>query len=153
MSLYEHVYIARQDVSSGQVETLTEEFKALIEQGGGSVGKTEYWGLRSLQYKMKKNRKGHYVLMNIDAPSDAVQELERQMRIHDDILRYITIRVDEHETEPSVQMQSRGREDRRPRDGDRDRPPRDGDRPPRDGDRPPREAAPAAAPAAPKTED
>ena len=153
MSLYEHVYIARQDVSSGQVETLTEEFKALIEQGGGSVGKTEYWGLRSLQYKMKKNRKGHYVLMNIDAPSDAVQELERQMRIHDDILRYITIRVDEHETEPSVQMQSRGREDRRPRDGDRDRPPRDGDRPPRDGDRPPREAAAAAAPAAPKTED
>ena len=157
MSLYEHVYIARQDVSSGQVETLTEEFKALIEQGGGSVGKSEYWGLRSLQYKMKKNRKGHYVLMNIDAPSDAVQELERQMRIHDDILRYLTIRVDEHETEPSVQMQSRGREDRRPRDGDRDRPPRDGDRPPRDGDRPPREAAPAAAtpvaPAAPKTED
>ena len=123
MSLYEHVYIARQDVSSGQVETLTEEFKTLIEQGGGSVGKTEYWGLRSLQYKMKKNRKGHYVLMNIDAPSDAVQELERQMRIHDDILRYITIRVDELETEPSVQMQSRGREDRRPRDGDRDRPP------------------------------
>ncbi len=132
MALYEHVFIARQDVSAGQVETLTDEFKNLIERGGGTVGKTEYWGLRSLQYKIKKNRKGHYVLMNLDAPSDVVQELERQMRIHDDVLRYLTIRMDELDEEPSIQMQTRGRDDRRPRDGGRGGRPRDRDGRPRE---------------------
>ena len=141
MALYEHVFIARQDVSTGQVETLTDEFKNLIKQGGGTVGKTEYWGLRSLQYKIKKNRKGHYVLMNLDAPSDAVQELERQMRIHDDVLRYLTIRMDELDEEPSIQMQTRGRDDRRPRDGGRGDRPRDRDDQPKERPAPPEREA------------
>lgn len=139
MALYEHVFIARQDVSAQQVETLTEEFKAVLEQNGGSVAKTEYWGLKGLAYKIKKNRKGHYTLMNLDAPHAAVAEMERQMRLHDDILRFITLRVEELEEGPSAMMQSRGRDDRRGgrggRGGDRERGDR-GDRGDRDrGDR------------------
>jgi small subunit ribosomal protein S6 len=108
MPLYENVFIARQDVSSQQVDTMTEEFTKLVSDNGGEVAKTEYWGVRGLTYRIKKNRKGHYVLMNLDAPSDAVLELERNMRIHEDVIRYMTVRVDELEEGPSAMMQSRG---------------------------------------------
>lgn len=122
MALYEHVFIARQDVSASQVEALTDEFKTIIADNGGTVGKTEYWGLKTLQYKIKKNRKGHYVLLNVDAPADALTELDRQQKINSDIIRTLTLRVDEHDEEQSVQMQ---REQRRGGDrGDR----RGGDR-------------------------
>ena len=107
MPLYEHVFIARQDVSGTQVDQMVEDFTGVVESGGGNVVGTESWGLRSLAYRIKKNRKGHYVMMNLDAPSDVVLELERQQRIHDDILRYLTLRVDEHEEGPSIMMQGR----------------------------------------------
>lgn len=141
MALYEHVFIARQDVSQQQVEALTEQFSTIIKENGGQIGKSEYWGLRNLAFKVKKNRKGHYQLLNIDAPHAAVAEMERQMGISDDILRFITVRVEEHETEPSAMMQNRGdrgdRGERRGGDrfGDRDR----GDRGGRFGDRPRRD--------------
>ena len=112
MSLYECVFIARQDVSATQVDSLVETFQNVITESGGTLGKTENWGLRTIAYKIKKNRKGHYVLMNIDAHSDAVLEMERQMRINEDVLRYLTLRVDEHETEPSAIMRNKGSEDR-----------------------------------------
>ena len=112
MSLYECVFIARQDVSATQVDSLVETFQNVITKSGGTIGKTENWGLRTIAYKIKKNRKGHYVLMNIDAHSDAVLEMERQMRINEDVLRYLTLRVDEHETEPSAIMRNKGSEDR-----------------------------------------
>ena len=112
MSLYECVFIARQDVSATQVDGLVETFQNVITESGGTIGKTENWGLRTIAYKIKKNRKGHYVLMNIDAHSDAVLEMERQMRINEDVLRYLTLRVDEHETEPSAIMRNKGSEDR-----------------------------------------
>lgn len=143
MPLYEHVFLARQDISTQQVESMLEEFQKLIGDGGGSVGKTEYWGLKSLTYKIKKNRKAHFTLMNIDAPSAAIAEMERQMRLSTDVIRFMTLRVDEHETEPSAMMK-RGsdRDDRRGGRRDRDRGPRDGDRDrgPRDGDRPARQS-------------
>lgn len=123
MALYEHVFLARQDVSSQQVETLVEQYKGILEANGGSVGRVENWGLKSLSYRMNKNRKAHYTLMDIDAPSAAVQEMERQMRISEDVLRYMTIRVDAHEEGPSVMLQKRDRDDR-PRRGDRDDRPR-----------------------------
>jgi small subunit ribosomal protein S6 len=123
MALYEHVFLARQDVSSQQVETLVEQYKGILESNGGSVGRVESWGLKSLSYRMNKNRKAHYTLMDIDAPSAAVQEMERQMRINEDVLRYMTIRVDAHEEGPSVMLQKRDRDDR-PRRGDRDDRPR-----------------------------
>jgi len=137
MPLYEHVFLARQDVSQQQVETLTNEFKKIIEDAEGTIGKTEYWGVKTLTYKVKKNRKAHFTLMNIDAPSPAVAEMERLMGLSTDIIRFITIRVDAHETEPSIQMRKNDRDDRRgpPRGGDRG-PPRGGDRGgPRGGDR------------------
>lgn len=109
MPLYETVYIARQDISSQQVETLTEQMSAFITEGGGSVAKVENWGLRNLAYKVKKNRKGHYVLMNIDAPIPAVKEMERNLQLNEDILRYMTIRVEELEEGDSVMLQSKGR--------------------------------------------
>ena len=112
MPLYENVLIARQDVSTAQVEGLVETFQNVITENGGSIAKTEQWGLRTLAYKVNKNRKGHYVLMNIDAPAEAVHEMERQMRINEDILRYMTLRVDEHETEPSAILRNKGSEDR-----------------------------------------
>ena len=96
MPLYEHVFIARQDISGTQVDQLIEAFTGVVETGGGKVIETESWGLRNLAYRIKKNRKCHYVMMNLDASSDVVNELERQQRIHEDVLRYLTLRVDEH---------------------------------------------------------
>lgn len=134
MSLYECVFIARQDISAPQVEALTEELSNIIVQGGGSVSKKEYWGLRNIAYRVKKNRKGHYVLINIDAPSAAVKEMERQMSINEDVLRTLTIRVEELEEGPSAMMQSKSRDDRPRRGEGDDRPRRDDreDRPRRD---------------------
>ncbi len=136
MALYECVYIARQDVASAQVEALTAAFTEIITENSGTVSKSEYWGLKTLSYRIKKNRKGHYTLLNIDAPFEAVSEMERQMRLHDDVLRQLVLRVDAHEEGPSAMMQSRstGRDGRDGRDGRR------GDREGgRDGGRPPRE--------------
>jgi small subunit ribosomal protein S6 len=124
MALYEHIYLARQDVSAQQVEELTNALTEVLSQGGGKVTKNEYWGLKSLSYRIKKNRKAHYSLLNIDAPAAAVAEMERQMRINEDILRFMTVRVDELEEGPSAMMQKRDRDDR---DGDRPGGPR-GDR-------------------------
>lgn len=133
MPLYEHVFLARQDISPQQVEALVQGFRSLIEEQGGKVGKTEYWGLKSLTYRIKKNRKAHYELMNIDGPPAAVAELERQMRLSTDIIRFLTVRVDEHETGPSPMMR---RSDRDERDGRGDRGDRDrGDRGGRGGRR------------------
>jgi small subunit ribosomal protein S6 len=125
MPLYEHIYLARQDVSPQQVEELTNQFTEVLTQGGGKVTKNEYWGLKSLSYRIKKNRKAHYSLLNIDAPAPAVAEMERQMRINEDILRFMTVRVDAHEDGPSAMLQKRDRDDDRS-----DRPGR-GPRPPR----------------------
>lgn len=151
MSLYEHIFIVRQDVSQQAAEGLAETFKSIITENGGKVEKTEYWGIRTLAYKIRKNRKGHYILMNIDAPHAAVAEMERQMKLNEDVLRLLTLRVDELEEGPSAVLASRGRDDRR---GGRDDH-KGGDRPKRDfgsrDDRPkpaaPRERAPVAAPA------
>lgn len=110
MSLYEHIFICRQDISQQQVEALTEQFSAVITEHGGSIKKTEYWGLRSLAYKVKKNRKGHYSLLNIDASHEAVAEMERQMGLNDDVIRLMTIRVDAHDDEPSAPLQNKGRD-------------------------------------------
>jgi small subunit ribosomal protein S6 len=136
MALYEHVFLARQDISAQQVDALVEQYKGVIEANGGKVGRVENWGLKSLTYRIKKNRKAHYVLVDIDAPAAAVQEMERQMRISEDVLRYMTIAVEAHEEGPSAMMQKRDCDDRVPREGG-DRGPRRefGDRPPRrDGD-------------------
>jgi small subunit ribosomal protein S6 len=126
MSLYESVIIARQDISATQVEALIDQLTAVLSENGGEVKKREMWGLRNLAYRVKKNRKGHYVLLNIDGPSAAIDEYERQMRINEDILRYMTVRVEEHEEGPSVMMQPRndrgergGRGGRRNDRGDR----------------------------------
>jgi len=118
MALYEHVLLARQDVSAQQVEALVEQFKGIIEANGGSVPKVEYWGVKSLGYRIKKNRKAHYSLLNIDAPSAAVLEMERQMRINEDVLRFLTVRVEELEEGQSAMLQKRDRDDRGER-GDR----------------------------------
>jgi len=135
MALYEHIYLARQDVSPQQVEELTTLLTGVITAGGGKITKNEYWGLKSLSYRIKKNRKAHYSLLNIDAPAAAVAEMERQMRINEDILRFMTVRVDELEEGPSAMMQKRDRDDER---GDRPGGPR-GDRGGFDrGDRRPR---------------
>lgn len=112
MPFYENVFIARQDVSSQQVDAMIEEFVNLISENGGQVQNTEYWGVRGLAYRIKKNRKGHYVLMNIDAPPDSVLELERQMRLHEDVIRYMTVKVGELDAGISVMMQSRSRSSR-----------------------------------------
>ena len=114
MPLYEHVLIARQDLSNTQAEGLIEHFSTVLKDNGGNVLESEYWGVKTMAYKINKNRKGHYALMKSDAPSDAVQEMERLMRLHDDVMRVLTIKVDEHEEGPSVQMQKRDdRDDRR----------------------------------------
>lgn len=120
MPLYENVFLVRPDVSASQVESLTQEFSTIIQEGGGSVPKVEHWGLRTLAYRLKKNRKAHYILMNIDASAGTVHEMERNMRIHEDVLRHLTIRVEELEEGPSAIMQSRGSRDDRDRGG-RDR--------------------------------
>lgn len=130
MALYEHIYLARQDVTAQQVEAMTEQFKSVVEAGGGKVGKVEYWGVKTLAYRIKKNRKAHFTLINIDAPAAAVAEMERQMGINEDILRFMTIRVEEHEEGPSAMMRKREDSDRDGERGGERRGPR-GDRPPR----------------------
>ncbi len=122
MPLYEHIFLARQDMSGQQVEALVDHLKSVIAEKGGSVGKVEAWGLKSISYRIRKNRKAHYTLMNIDAPPAAVAEMERQMGINEDVLRYLTVRVEAHETEPSAMMQKRDRNDRDDRGGRGDRP-------------------------------
>lgn len=119
MAFYENVFIARQDISSAAVEGLADKFAGVIAENGGSVSKKEFWGLRNLAYKIKKNRKGHYVLLNIEAPAAAVDEMQRQMKINEDILRYLTIKVEELDANPSAIMQSRSSRDERPRRGER----------------------------------
>ena len=180
MPLYESVFIARQDIATTQVDALGEQFTKIIEGLEGKVTKREYWGLRNLAFRIKKNRKGHYVLLNVDATAAAVNEMERNMRINEDVLRYLTVKVEEHDPNQSPILQ-RDRERDRDRDGrdgrtgwdersaaeaaggrrrrfDDDRPRRfDDDRPPRrfGDDRPPRrsdDAAPAAPAAAPAAE-
>ena len=122
MPLYESVYIARPDISATQVEALTAEMTKILEDNGGKVTKDEYWGLKSLAYRIKKNRKGHYSLLNIDCPPAALSEMERNMRLHEDVLRYMSIRVEEHEEEPSVMMQSKSNRDDRGRGHNEERP-------------------------------
>ena len=116
MPLYEHVMISRQDLSGAQAEGLIEHFSAILADNGGKVEMSEYWGIKTMAYKINKNRKGHYAFMRTDAPAPAVQEMERLMRLHDDVMRVLTIKVDKHAEGPSVQMQKREeRGDRRPR--------------------------------------
>jgi small subunit ribosomal protein S6 len=128
MALYEHVFLARQDLAQAQVDALAENAAKIIEQQDGKVTKVENWGLRSLAYKIAKNRKAHYVMLNIDAPAGVVAELERQTSINEDVIRYMTVRVEELEAGPSAMMRKSERSDRRggrgDRDGDRDRGPR-----------------------------
>lgn len=130
MPLYEHVFLARQDLAQAQVDALAENATAIIEANQGKVTKVETWGLRSLAYKIAKNRKAHYVMLNIDAPAGVVAELERQTQINEDVIRYMTVRVDALEAGPSVMMRKsdRDRERRGGRDGDR---PERGERGPR----------------------
>ena len=142
MPLYEHVFLARQDLAQAQVDALAETATKIIEDNGGKVVKTETWGLRSLAYRIQKNRKAHYVMLEIDAPASLVAELERQTQINEDVVRYMTIKVDEHEAGPSAMMRRNERDrDSRGDRGDRgDRGPR-GDRGER-GDRAPRAERP-----------
>jgi small subunit ribosomal protein S6 len=112
MPLYEHVFLTRQDASNAQVDALTEQFKNVITAGGGTVGKTEYWGVKSLTFRIKKNRKAHYTMMNIDAPPAAITEMERQMSINEDVIRFMTVRVEEFEEGPSAMMRRRERDER-----------------------------------------
>jgi small subunit ribosomal protein S6 len=168
MPLYEHVFLTRQDASAQQVEELTAQFKGVIEQMGGKIAKVEQWGVKSLSYRLRKNRKAHFTMFNVDAPPAALNEIERQERLSEDILRYLTIRVDEHEEGPSAMMRKvdrdrerddrgfgfRGDRDRGGFRGDRDRDrgdrgDRGGFRGDRDRDaRPPRESSSDDAPAA-----
>jgi small subunit ribosomal protein S6 len=137
MQLYEHTLIARQDLSPQQAQALAETYSSVLAEHGAEVTKTEYWGLRNLAYRIRKNRKGHYLHFNLRAPADAITELERQERLSDDVLRYLTVRVDALEEGPSVVMQSRSSREERSR-----RPHDDGDRPRRahDDDERPRRA-------------
>jgi small subunit ribosomal protein S6 len=117
MPLYEHVFISRQDLSSAQAEGLIEHFTAVISDNGGKVVENEYWGVKTMAYKINKNRKGHYAFLKTDAPPAAVLEMERLMRLHDDVMRVLTIKVDKHAEGPSVQMQKRDDRERGDRDG------------------------------------
>lgn len=126
MPFYENVFISRQDISAAQVEALTEQFATIVKDLGGSVAKREYWGLRNLAFRIKKNRKGHYVLMNISAPAAAVTEMERNMRINEDVLRHMTVRVDALEEGPSMMLQRRDERDSREGRRSRDYEPREG---------------------------
>ena len=112
MAFYESVYIARPDISSAQVEALTQRLTEIIEAGGGRVTKNEYWGLKNLAYRIKKNRKGHYSMLNIDASSEALGEYERNMRLSEDVLRYLTVRVEALDDNPSIMMTRGSRDDR-----------------------------------------
>ena len=134
MPLYEHVFLARQDLAQAQVDALAETATKIVTDGAGQVVKTESWGLRGLAYRIQKNRKAHYVMLEIEAPAGVVAELERQTAINEDVIRYMTIRVDAHEQGPSAMMRRGERDGRRGERGDRDR----GDR----GDRGPREDRP-----------
>ena len=118
MPMYEHVFLARQDRSQAQVDALAQTATEIVEQNEGKVTKTETWGLKNLAYKIDRNRKAHFVLLNIEAPGSVIEELERQSRINEDIIRYLTVRVDEHEGGPSVMMRKNDRERRRSRDRD-----------------------------------
>ena len=113
MALYEHIFIARQDISAQQVEGLVDMAQAVLGENGGKITKNEYWGLKSLAYRVKKNRKGHYTLLNIEADHAAVAELERRISLNDDIIRHMTLRVDEHEADDSIQMRNKNRDERR----------------------------------------
>jgi small subunit ribosomal protein S6 len=141
MPFYENVFIARQDLSQAQVDALADQFTAIIKEKGGDVKKRESWGLRNLAFRIRKNRKGHYILMNVDAPPAAIQEVERQMGLNEDVIRFLTIKVEELEEGPSAVLQKRDDRDRGDRFGDRgDR----GDRgPPRRRDDGPRDAMPS----------
>ena len=155
MPLYEHVYMARQDLSAQQVEEMTASFKGVIEGLGGKfVSDPEYWGVKTLSFRIRKNRKAHFTLFKLDAPPAALTEVERQERLSEDVLRYLTVRVDEHEEGPSAMMRKADRDrerdergggrfgdrgDRFDRGGDRDRPRRDDRRPREDGDEAPAE--------------
>ena len=156
MPLYEHVFLSRQDASTQQVEELTTHIKGVIEQMGGKVAKLEQWGVKSLSYRLRKNRKAHYTFMNLDAPPAVINEIERQERLNEDVLRYLTVLVEELEEGPSVMMRKvdrdRERDDRggfrdrdrggfRDRDRDRDRGDRGGFRDRERDSRPPREEA------------
>ncbi len=125
MPFYEHVFLARQDVTAQQVEEMITQYKGVIEAGNGAVPKQEYWGVKSLTYRIRKNRKAHMALLNIDAPAAAVHEMERQMRISEDVIRFMTVKVEALEEGPSAMMQKRDRDERR---GDRDDRPRRRDR-------------------------
>ena len=121
MPLYEHVFLARQDLSQAQVDALAASATEIVEQGGGKVSKTETWGLKSLAYKIDRNRKAHFILLNIECPGSVVAELERQNRISEDVIRFLTIKVDEHEKGPSAMMRRGEKErERRAERGDRD---------------------------------
>lgn len=144
MPLYEHVFISRQDLSNAQAEGLIEHFSTVLADNGGKVVENEYWGVKTMAYKINKNRKGHYAFLRSDAPASAVQEMERLMRLHDDVMRVLTVKVDKHEEGPSAQMQKREERGERGERGDRpersfgdrgDRPSFGGDRGERSGDR------------------
>lgn len=163
MPLYEHIFLGRQDISAQQFEALIESYQSIIKENGGSVEKMENWGPKVLAYKIKKNRKAHFALMNINAPHEAVAEMERQMGISTDVIRFLTLRVDEHETGPSAMMKRGDRDDRRGGRFGRDGPRRDRTetRRPRDDTRRERADGPRAdgntnkaeTPAEPKTSD
>ena len=119
MALYEHVFISRQDLSNAQAEGLIEHFSAVLSDNEGKVIGQEYWGLKTMAYKINKNRKGHYAFLKSDAPSSAVQEMERLMRLHEDVMRVMTIRVDEHEEGPSVVIQAKSAKEERRRERER----------------------------------
>jgi len=125
MRLYESVFIARQDISSTQVETMADEFAGIITEAGGKIHKREYWGLRSLAYRIKKNRKGHYIMFNLETDADTLKEYERIMGLNEDVLRFLNIRIEEVEEGPSIIMQNKGDRGERGERGDR------GSRPPR----------------------
>lgn len=118
MALYEHVFLVRQDATTAQVDALVEQFKGIIAAGGGKVSKVENWGVKSISFRIKKNRKAHYTLMNIDAPSAAVQEMERQQSISEDVIRYMTVKVAALEDGPSAQMRRRDDREERSSFGD-----------------------------------
>jgi small subunit ribosomal protein S6 len=132
MPLYEHVFMVRQDASTAQVEALTQQLKSIVEQNGGKVAKSEYWGVKSLSYRIRKNRKAHFSLLNLDAPHAALTEMERQMSLNEDVIRFLTLRVEAHEEGPSAMLRRSRERDERDRDH-RDRDFRDRDR---DRDRP-----------------
>ncbi len=153
MSLYEHVFLARQDMSQAQVDTQAENATKIITDNKGKVIKTESWGLRTLTYKIQKNRKAHFVMLDVDASGDAIAELERQTRMNEDVIRYLTVRVEKHEDGPSVMMRKSDRPERserggfggdRPDRGDRDRGAPRGDRGDRGGFGGDRDRAPRA---------